>query len=181
MSEKAAPTSLFAPVNRRRILYGVAWALLFAIAAAALGLVADQLQRGGNSYDNYGSMSFKHILGLTLFSSLLIFFMFIGHYFTSVTMMAFWTLIAAIFWGVDAGVIFQSCPYRAYNCHNKNPQSTFQGSKWGNPQFFSQCSKIVALQGLAWAEFGLLVLMFFGMLYQLLDVRMRPNTSFYRV
>lgn len=66
--------------------------------------------------------------------------------------MAFFILSAAVFWGTAAGVTFQSCPYRVFNCGDANPGITFAGTKWGQEIFFRQCSRIVAIQGLAWAE-----------------------------
>ncbi|GLB39538.1 hypothetical protein LshimejAT787_0700480 [Lyophyllum shimeji] len=179
MPEKAKPTGIFSPSFRRRFIYGFAWALVFCIAAAELGLVSQQLHNGGNSYDNYGNKMFKHVLGLTLFSILFTFLLCIGHFYSSVGMMTVLVLIAAVFWGVDAGVIFQSSPYRQYNCGDKDPAATFHGTRWSEPRFFSQCSRIVAMQGLAWAEWGVFVMMFFGMLADILDVRMRPARAFY--
>ncbi|KAG6854294.1 hypothetical protein C0991_008543 [Blastosporella zonata] len=68
----------------RRALYATAWILAFCIAASALGIVSQQLQRGGNSYANYGNMMYKHVLGVVLFSCLLVFLMCIGHFFTTI-------------------------------------------------------------------------------------------------
>ncbi|KAG6837590.1 hypothetical protein H0H93_007004 [Arthromyces matolae] len=128
----------------RRAIYAVSWILLFCIAASVLGLVSEQLQRGGNSYANYGNMMFKHVLGILLFTVILTFLMFIGHFYGSIG-------IAAVFWGVGAGVLYESCPYRAFNCGDNDPMARFAGTRWGEERFFSQCSRIVAMQGLAWA------------------------------
>ncbi|KAG6867683.1 hypothetical protein C0993_012451 [Termitomyces sp. T159_Od127] len=67
--------------SRRRVIYAAAWTLLFCIAVADLGLVSQQLHRGGNDIENYGNMMFKHILGIHLFSIILIFLMCIGHFY----------------------------------------------------------------------------------------------------
>ncbi|KAF5373416.1 hypothetical protein D9615_009471 [Tricholomella constricta] len=163
----------------RRALYAASWILLFCIAAAELGLISQQLHNGGNSYEGYANKMFKHILGLLLFSVILVFLMCIGHFFAGPIMMAFWVLTAATSWGVGAGVTWQSSPYRHYNCHDEDPNVTFSGTRWAEQQFFSQCSRIVTIQGLAWAEWGLLVMMFFGMLYHIFEIKTRPNLSFY--
>ncbi|KAG6860413.1 hypothetical protein C0991_011980, partial [Blastosporella zonata] len=57
---------------------------MFCIAASALGIVSQQLQRGGNDYANYGNMMFKHVLGIMLFSCLLVFVMCMGHFYASI-------------------------------------------------------------------------------------------------
>ncbi|KAG6872294.1 hypothetical protein C0995_011190 [Termitomyces sp. Mi166 len=68
----------------RRTIYAVAWILVFCIAVAELGLVSQQLHRGGNNIENYGNMMFKHILGILLFTMILIFLMCIGHIYASI-------------------------------------------------------------------------------------------------
>ncbi|KAG5716870.1 hypothetical protein E4T56_gene3386 [Termitomyces sp. T112] len=163
----------------RRVLYAAAWTLVFCFAVAELGLVSQQLHRGGNDIENYGNMMFKHILGILLFSIILVFLMCIGHFYAPLGLMAFFVLSAAVFWGVGAGVTFQSCPYRVFNCGDSDPQITFAGTRWAEERFFSQCSRIVAIQGLAWAEWGLLVMMFFGMIGHLFKFVVRPGTTFY--
>ncbi|GLB39539.1 hypothetical protein LshimejAT787_0700490 [Lyophyllum shimeji] len=177
--EKATKSKAFTAPIIRRNLYILVWALVFAIAASELGLVSHQLHRGGNADEHYGSREFKHALGLGLFSCLLTFLMCLGHPWGPVQLMVFWALVAAVFWGTVAGVVYSSCPYRQNNCKAKDPYHTFHGSKWSEPQYFRECSRIVAIQGLAWAEWALFTIMFFAMLFDSVEFRPKPTKSFY--
>ncbi|KAK7465546.1 hypothetical protein VKT23_005521 [Stygiomarasmius scandens] len=173
VNEKA-PRSRYTSV--RFWLYAIAFSLAFALAASELGLVSAELQRGGNSYANYPGMEYKHDLGLLLFTCIAEFLFLIGHFYISVGLSAFVTFVLAIFWGTGAGVLFAVSPFRATNCDN--PANTFPPN-W--QPYTDRCDLIVAMQGIAWALWGLHVLMLFGMLAHLLQIKVRPNVSFYKV
>ncbi|KAF8917950.1 hypothetical protein CPB85DRAFT_1284157 [Mucidula mucida] len=159
----------------RRVLYAVAFFLVFALTASELGLVSQQLHNGGNDYANYPGMEYKHDLGLLLFSCVFTFLYLIGHIFIEgMGMITFLTFVLAVFWGTGAGVMYQVSPFRAYNCGN--PADSF-APNWA--RFHDQCSRIVAIQGIAWALWGLMVFLFFGMLIHKLEIRARPNITFY--
>ena len=55
----------------------------FDSAVSELGLVSQQLQRGGNGYEKYPGKEFKHDLGLLLFSCIGTLLYLIGHFYTS--------------------------------------------------------------------------------------------------
>lgn len=67
----------------KRILYAVTFFLIFALSVSELGLVSQQLHNGGNSYDNYPGMEYKHDLGILLFSCIYTFLYLIGHAYAS--------------------------------------------------------------------------------------------------
>lgn len=60
---------------------------------------------------------------------------------------AFCTFTLAFFWGTGAGIVFQVSPFHVYSC--KFDIETFEPI-W--QPFFSQCSRIVAIEAFAWAE-----------------------------
>ncbi|KAK0186041.1 hypothetical protein F5146DRAFT_1069012 [Armillaria mellea] len=113
----------------RRMLYAIAFFLVFALTTSQLGLVSQQLHNGGNDYANYPGMEYKHDLGLLLFSCVFTYLYLIGHlYAPGLGLITFFTFVGAVFWGTGAGVMFQVSPFRSYNL-------------W-----------IVAIQGIAWAN-----------------------------
>ncbi|KAK0229140.1 hypothetical protein ARMGADRAFT_1080902 [Armillaria gallica] len=159
----------------RRMLYAIAFFLVFALTTSQLGLVSQQLHNGGNDYANYPGMEYKHDLGLLLFSCVFTYLYLIGHlYSAGLGLITFFTFVGAVFWGTGAGVMFQVSPFRSYNCGN--PADSFSPN-WA--RFADQCSRIVAIQGIAWANWGLFVFLFFGMLIHKLEIRPRPNVTFY--
>jgi len=62
------------------------------------------------------------------------------------TVIIFFSFLAAVFWGTAAGVLFQVSPFSSYTCGN--PTSSFP-SQW--QPYVGDCSRIVALKGLTWA------------------------------
>ncbi|ESK85167.1 proteophosphoglycan 5 [Moniliophthora roreri MCA 2997] len=158
----------------RRVLYTVGFALVFGIAASALGIVSYEFQRYGNTYEHYPAMEYKHDLGLILFSCIYTFLFLIGHPFISMGISIFFTFIGAVFWGTSAGILFAVTPFRSYTCGN--PVESF-ASNW--QPYVGQCSRIVALQGLCWAEWGVLVFLLFGSIGHKFEFRSRPNATYY--
>lgn len=158
----------------RRILYAIAFFLVFALTVSELGLVSQQLQRGGNAYENYPGKEFKHDLGILLFSCIGTLLYLIGHFYVSFGIIVFFTFVFAIFWGVGAGVMFAVTPFKGTNC-GSDP-STFPEA-W---QFYaSQCEIVVSMEGVAWALWGLMTLMLCGMIYHACEFRPRHNVTFY--
>ncbi|KAL1695112.1 hypothetical protein GGG16DRAFT_45909 [Schizophyllum commune] len=146
----------------------------FDSAVSELGLVSQQLQRGGNGYEKYPGKEFKHDLGLLLFSCIGTLLYLIGHFYTSMGVIMFFTFVFAVFWGTGAGVMFAVTPFRGTNC-DADP-STFPPA-WQN--YVSQCEIVVSIQGVAWALWGLMVLMLAGMIFHACEIRPRKNVSFY--
>ncbi|KAK4702329.1 hypothetical protein P7C70_g3896, partial [Phenoliferia sp. Uapishka_3] len=151
----------------RHIVYMCTYILVFCIACSELGLVSQQLHNGGdcNGGDcDYpgGNGLWKHDLGLLLFTVIWTLLVCLGHWKVNLFIGTFITFIAAVFWGTGAGVAFSVTPFKSSTCGL--PASHFN-AKWA--PFVSQCSRIVAIEGLAWANWALLTVLFF---FQLSDM-----------
>ncbi|KAJ3721873.1 hypothetical protein C8R42DRAFT_668662 [Lentinula raphanica] len=172
--EKDAPIS---PYRTRKFwIYTCAFALMFGMTGAELGLVSDLLHEGGNNEANYPSAEFKHDLGILLFTCIASLLYIIGHAFISMGLNIFVNFVLAVFWGTGAGVLFHVSPFESFTCDK--PSSTFS-SNWA---FYSDhCARVVAMQGLAWALWGLSIILMFGMLFHLVEFKTRQNVSMYKV
>jgi len=157
-------------------LYTLAFTLLFGLTAAELGLVADLLHKGGNVESRYPSAEFKHDLGILLFSCIVSLLYIIGHAFISMGLNIFISFALAVFWGTGAGVLFHVSPFESFTCDK--PSSRFS-SNWA--AYADNCSRVVAMQGLAWALWGLSIIMMFGMLFHLVEFKTRSNVTMYNV
>lgn len=158
-------------------LYGFTFALIFCLAAAELGIVSDLLHEGGNSYALYPSMEFKHDLGILLFSCIITFLYVFTHPWTNHFLATVCTFILAVFWGTGAGVIFHVSPFEDFTC--RRPISTFT-PPW--QAYFDKCHRVVAMQGIAWALWGIFVFMLIGLLIELFQCSRRPNVKpFYAI
>ncbi|KIK70560.1 hypothetical protein GYMLUDRAFT_32604 [Collybiopsis luxurians FD-317 M1] len=146
------------------------------MTVAELGLVSDLLHKGGNTITNYPSAEFKHVLGLLLFTCIASLLYLIGHTFISMGLNIFVNFVLAVFWGTSAGVIFHVSPFESFTCNK--PTSIFD-SNWA--AYSDNCAIVVAMQGLAWALWGLSVFLMFGMLFHLVEFKSRKNVSMYRV
>jgi hypothetical protein len=134
--------------------------------------VSQQLHRYGNSTSNYPSAEFKHVLGLILFTVIFTFLLLIAHAFISFGVTAFFAFVGAVFWGVSAGVMWQVIPfYRSCQAADSYP------SNW--QPFVSQCSRLIAIEGISWTLWALFVILFIATLVHKLEVRTRPDVSFY--
>ncbi|KAK7061048.1 hypothetical protein VNI00_000783 [Paramarasmius palmivorus] len=162
------------PGRLRRLGYGAAFFLVFAIAAAALGLDAQQLHKYGNTNQNYASLEYKNALGLCLFSCIFTFLWLIAHWQVNMGLSIFFTLVGAVFWGTCAGIFYHSTPFRAFTCDN--PVDTFP-TKW--QPYVGECTRVVSLQGLCWAEWALLCLMLVMSIIHKIEIRPRPEASYY--
>ncbi|KAK4704568.1 hypothetical protein P7C70_g1640, partial [Phenoliferia sp. Uapishka_3] len=153
--EKIQSTGFFARPSR--ILFAISFILAIVLAVAELGLVSQQLQNGGNDSGNYPGREFKYNLGeadsILLFTIILTLIISLTHNRISMKLIAFGVFILAVFWGTGAGIIFQVSPFHVYSC--KFDVNTFEPI-W--QPFYSQCSRIVAIEAIAWAEFGLMIL-----------------------
>ncbi|KAE9409168.1 hypothetical protein BT96DRAFT_931949 [Gymnopus androsaceus JB14] len=173
-SEKVPQTS---PRKTRKFwMYACAFAFMFGMTAAELGLVSDLLHEGGNSDTNYPSKEYKHDLGLLLFTCIVSLLYIIAHSFISMGMNIFLNFALAVFWGTGAGVLFHVSPFESYTCDR--PASDFS-PKWA--AYADHCARVVAMQGLAWALWVLCIIMMFGMLFHLVEFKTRNNVSMYRV
>ncbi|EEB94267.1 hypothetical protein MPER_06942 [Moniliophthora perniciosa FA553] len=112
-------------------------------------------------------MGYKHDLGLILFNCIYTFLFLVGHPFMSMGISIFFTLVGAVFWGTSAGILFAVTPFRSYTCGN--PVESF-APNW--QPYVGQCSRIVALQGLCWAECAVIYVPLRGLLLtQFIEVR----------
>ncbi|PSR81180.1 hypothetical protein EW026_g3776 [Hermanssonia centrifuga] len=157
--------------------YGFAFFLVFCLTAAELGIVSHLLHEGGNIPANYPTREFKSILGLILFSCIGTFLYVFSHPWSSMGISAFWSFVFAVFWGTSAGVIFHVSPFENFTCHR--PASSFPPA-WQS--YHDRCHEVVALQGMAWALWGIFIFKFLGMIIELIEFKKRPNVkSFYQV
>ncbi|KAI5480693.1 hypothetical protein MNV49_007620 [Pseudohyphozyma bogoriensis] len=166
--EKGARTGLFS--STRQILYFVTFTLFGVLAAVEIGLVAQQLHDYGNQASNYPSLEYKNVIGLLLFAGIVSLLTVIGHAFAPPLFIAFLALALACFYGAAAGVIFQVSPFKSYTCGN--PASSFP-LQW--QAFSSQCSRIVAIEAFAWTQWALSVIIFFGILADVLSIKVHSK------
>jgi hypothetical protein len=157
-------------------LYALAFALMFGMTVAELGLVSDLLQQGGNDVTKYPSPEFKHDLGLLLFTAIATLLYIIGHPFLGMGLNIFINFALAVFWGTGAGVLFKVSPFESRTCDK--PSSVFS-SQWQS--YADNCAIVVTMQGLAWALWGLSVILMFATLFHLFEFKTRKNVSMYRV
>ncbi|KAF9074156.1 hypothetical protein BDP27DRAFT_1359680 [Rhodocollybia butyracea] len=153
-------------------LYSVAFVFLFGMTAAELGLVSDLLHKGGNNVENYPSAEFKHDLGILLFTCIAEFLYIIGHAFIEMGLNIFINFSLAVFWGAGAGILFQVSPFESRTCDKSSSVFT---SNWAS--YADNCSRVVAMQGLAWALWGLSLTLMFGMFFHLVEFKTRRNVS----
>ncbi|KAL8279833.1 hypothetical protein RQP46_007683 [Phenoliferia psychrophenolica] len=110
-------------------------------------------QNGGNDAGNYPGREFKYNLGIILFTIILTLIVSLFHTKIGMKLTTFAVFVLAVFWGTGAGIIFQVSPFHVYSC--KFDVATFD-PLW--QPFYSQCSRIVAIEAFAWSEFGLMCL-----------------------
>ncbi|KAM0751130.1 hypothetical protein T439DRAFT_347723 [Meredithblackwellia eburnea MCA 4105] len=157
-AEKKVKTGFFS--STRHILYVVAFSLIFALTVAELGLVSQQLHNGGNQASHYPTKEYKNDLGILLFNCIFTLLILIGHKYLNLIMGAFFLFCSAIFWGTGAGIIFQVSPFKVYTC---GKPAEFFAANWA--PFASQCSRVVAIEGIAWALFGLTTILVLGIVF----------------
>ncbi|KAF9266890.1 hypothetical protein L218DRAFT_755115 [Marasmius fiardii PR-910] len=157
-----------------KILYGFTFALIFCVAASALGIDSRQLHKYGNGYENYPTKQYKHDIGLILFNCIFTFLWLLAHPFISMGLSIFFTFVNTVFWGTAAGILFQQLPFKSSTCGH--PVSSFP-SNW--QPYVGQCDEIVALHGLCWLEWALLTLVLFGSIFHKVQFTPRPHVSYY--
>jgi len=146
--------------SRRALVYGIVFFLIFALTVVELGLVSEQLHEHGNSYANYPTKQYKHVIGLLLFASIATLVFTLTHFWTSVAMVPFISLTLALFWGVGAGLLRTGTPYRGTNC-------TTHGHAHYPPVFqpyAGLCKKVVTIEAVAWTQWALLIFLLIGTL-----------------
>ncbi|RXW22508.1 hypothetical protein EST38_g3342 [Candolleomyces aberdarensis] len=154
----------------RSVAYGVTFFFLFAMTVALLGLVGNQLHKYGNTYEQYASMEYKNGLGLLLFSVIFSLLILLSHPWLGVGFICVLSFIAAVFFGTGAGVINRTAPFKGTSCNR--PADEYP-EPWR--PYAHECSRIVAIQGLAWALWGLYIFLFFGAVFHKIQFKARPT------
>ncbi|KAL0575188.1 hypothetical protein V5O48_006782 [Marasmius crinis-equi] len=170
----AAPT----PFPLAKVIYGLTFALIFAIAAVALGIDSWELHHYGDDYTNYPTKRYKHILGLILFNCIFTFLWMIGHFYISMGLSMFLTFVDAVFWGTAAGVLWAELSvarFGAFHCSH-DPIEWFPAN-WR--PYRSECGLLTALHGFCWAEWGILVALLFGSIIHKVEFRPRAHVVSY--
>ncbi|ORY32233.1 hypothetical protein BCR39DRAFT_564269 [Naematelia encephala] len=155
----AAPKSLFK--SSRQIFYFSFFILWICIDVALLGLVSQQLHKYGNTYTNYPTGEYYHALGLLLFATIFALIIGLFHWVLNLGMFLVIFIANGVFFGTGAGII-EGTPF-GHGLQCPNPVSAFP-TAW--QPFVSQCSRVTAIEGLAWAMFALSVI---GLFYAFTD------------
>ncbi|KAF5313729.1 hypothetical protein D9611_010095 [Ephemerocybe angulata] len=155
----------------RSVLYALAFGWLFLLTGSELGLVSQQLHRGGNNYANYGSKQYKHALGLLLFSCLSSLLVILSHPWLSVPFVSVCSFVLAVFFGTGAGIVWQDTGHFFKGTGCRPPDQI--PPNWR--RFADQCRIIVSIQAMAWALWGLYILLFVGTLIHKLKITTRPT------
>ncbi|KAF8958678.1 hypothetical protein BDZ97DRAFT_1840841 [Flammula alnicola] len=163
-------TRRFVP-SIRSILYALGFFLIFSLTCAELGLVSQQIHKFGRFAENYASLEYKNSLGLLLAAVIISLLLCFAHFWTPVGVATFVALILAVFFGTGAGIIQKTTPFTGHGCH-KLSQNDYP-EKWR--PFFQQCSRIVAIQGVAWSLWVLYVWLFFGSLIYMFRISVKPT------
>ncbi|PPQ74682.1 hypothetical protein CVT26_007665 [Gymnopilus dilepis] len=161
----------------RSFLYAIAFILIFCCTCAELGFVSQQIHKYGRWPWNYASLEYRNILGLLLAGVIISLLVVIFHVYLPIGFVALFSLVLAVFFGTGAGVIRQTTPFRGSSCSSKPVDAYPQ--KW--QPYAHECSRIVAMEGFAWALFALYTFMLFGSLFYLGIIRVstRPTPGGY--
>lgn len=173
-AEKDAPPTFLQ--RARPWVYGFVFTLIFALTATELGLDSHILHQHGNNLLNYPSLEFKNILGLMLFTIIATLLFIFSHPWSNVRMSCFWAFVFAIFWGTSAGVLNRVVPFEVSKCGDNPDTFAPEWRPWQN-----QCHELVALQGIAWALWGIFVFLWIGLLAEVIEIRFKHTVQpFYR-
>ncbi|KAJ2912929.1 hypothetical protein MD484_g7484, partial [Candolleomyces efflorescens] len=115
-------------------------------------------------------MEYKHALGLLLFAVIFSLLILLSHPWLGVGFICVLSFTVAIFFGTGAGIINRTAPFKGTSCGR--PASDYPEA-W--QPYAHECSRIVAIQGLAWALWGLYVFLFFGTLFHKVQFKTRPT------
>jgi len=159
--------------SSRMIFYFVLWTLYFCIDVAMLGLVSQQVHKyGGQNRFNYPTQEYGHAMGLLLFSAVFGLIISLAHWFFSLNLYLPLFLALAVFNGTGAG-IFEATPFgHGLQCRHSDDPSRFPVNY---QPYLGECSRVTAIEGLAWALFALATFGFFFTILDKFEFRSRRN------
>lgn len=155
---KAPKTSLYSNIFRStsQILFFSLFALWIPIAIAECGLVSYLIHKYGRPASDWPGAEYQHAINLGLFSSIVSILFGFFHWGLSLFMFLPIFLAHGVWWGTVAGIL-EKTPF-GHGLQCGNPASSFPTAY---VPFLNDCSKVTAIEGLAWAMFGLSVIGFF--------------------
>ncbi|WWC86412.1 uncharacterized protein L201_001289 [Kwoniella dendrophila CBS 6074] len=158
-THKPRPTLRQIFSTSRQIFYACFFILWFCIDVAELGLVSEQIHKyGGRESVNWPTGKYGHAIGLLLFSTIIGLLFGIFHWFVGLTMYLPIFLAMGVWFGTGAGILEETPFGHGLQCKHKNDPSRFPEAF---RPYLSECSRITAMEGLAWAMFALSVIGFF--------------------
>ncbi|WWC66393.1 uncharacterized protein I206_100295 [Kwoniella pini CBS 10737] len=147
----------------RQTFWAVFFILWFCIDVAELGLVSQQLHKYGNQTISYPTGEYYHALGLLLFSTIIGLLFCLFHWAVGLTLYLPIFLAFGVWWGTGAGILYGTPFGHGLQCKHTSDPSRFPAN-W--VPFLGECSRVTAIEGLAWALFALSVI---GLFYTFLD------------
>lgn len=145
---KTAMGRLFA--TRRQIYIFAFFIFYLCVNISLLGLVSEQLHKYGNEWTRYPDGRWYHALGLGLFVGIFFTLFGIFHAWLGHKIYLFLFFAGAVMSGVVAG-LFEMTPF-GHGLQCGNPVDSFP-EKYR--PFYGECSRITAIEGLAWTMFAL--------------------------
>ncbi|ODO11644.1 hypothetical protein I350_00428 [Cryptococcus amylolentus CBS 6273] len=159
----------------RHIFYIVFFTLWLCIDIALLGLVSEQIHKHGRDYNNYPDGRYYHALGLLLFSTIVGLIFGIFHFKLGLTMYLPIFLAFAAWFGTGAGIL-EATPFgHGLQCKHTSDLSRFPVKY---QPFVSECSRITAISGLAWALFALSVIGLFWVFRDKFALTSKRNNTY---
>lgn len=158
----------------RSILYLSTFILIFCLSCVNLGLVSQQIHRYGRFAENYASLQYKNAIGLLLAAVIISMLISMFHMFLPLGMLLFFSLCAAVFFGVVAGIFRTATPFRGTSCGA--PVDSYP-VKW--QPYVRECSRIVTMQGISWTLWALYIFVIIGTMAYMFRITTRPTPGGY--
>lgn len=168
---KRDPRRLFA--TRRTRLWFTLFVIFFAVNAAELGLVSQQIHERGTVVDvntTWPGAEVEHVFGLLLFACLVSLLFAIFHWAFNLAIYVVVFFVLSTFWGVGAGVIERTPFGHGLQCHDRN--NVFPPAY---EAIRDQCTRWTAVEALAWTMFGLSIIGFVAALVDRFEIRAVKN------
>ncbi|RXK36510.1 hypothetical protein M231_06232 [Tremella mesenterica] len=157
----------------RQIFWFILFVLFIAVDVAELGLVSQQIHKYGRYAQNWPTGQYQHAMGLLLFSSIISLLFGIFHWALSLFLYLPIFLAMGVWWGTGAGII-ESTPF-GHGLQCGNPVDRFP-TVW--QPYVHECSRVTAIEGLAWAMFALSVVGLFFTFIDKFSITSRRNVVY---
>ncbi|WVF70341.1 hypothetical protein IAT40_005131 [Kwoniella sp. CBS 6097] len=159
----------------RQVFYACFFILWFCIDVAELGLVSQQIHKHGRELDDWPTGKVQHAMGLLLFSTLFGLLFCLFHWALGLTLYLPLFLAFGVFFGTGAGILEETPFGHGLQCKHKSEPSRFP-ENW--VPFLNDCSRVTAIEGLAWAMFALAVFGFFFTIADKFSFTTKRNTVY---